>query len=254
MSERQELAYASRGLIGVLTPQANTTVEPEFSILTPPGFAFINARMTSDKPTIEQRLVDYADSVETQVEQFANAPVDAIAFAVTGASYLLGREAEDALVERIAQNCQLPFVTTAKAVCTALETLGARSIGLVSPYPEDLTTKSVGYWQSRGFQIANVVSAYQDTDQFHPIYALTHEHAAAGVRRLSDSKVDAIVMLGTGMPTLPAIVDNADASGPAVLSCILALVWLSVLAAAGRVPERQELRTWLRAGHWSHRL
>jgi maleate isomerase len=39
--------YAPKGLIGVFTPQANTTVEPEMAILTPPGHAFINARMTS---------------------------------------------------------------------------------------------------------------------------------------------------------------------------------------------------------------
>ena len=45
--------YAPKGLVGVLTPQANTTVEPEYAILTPPGYAFINARMTSPHKTIE---------------------------------------------------------------------------------------------------------------------------------------------------------------------------------------------------------
>ena len=254
MSERHELAYAPRGLIGVLTPQANTTVEPEFSILTPPGFAFINARLTSDEPTIEARLVDYANSVEKQIDQFANAPLAAVAFAATGASYLIGPDAEDALVARLARDRQLPLVTTAKAVCSALETLGARTIGLVSPYPDDLTTKSVGYWTARGFHVAEVVSAYQDTDQFHPIYALTHEHAAAGADKLSTADVDAIVMLGTGMPTLPAIAANTKASGPPLLSCMLALVWASVLAAAKSAPERQALQAWLRAEHWLHRL
>ena len=68
----------------MLTPQANTTVEPEFSILCPAGFAYLNARMTSDKETIEARLVDYALSVEHQLQQFGNAPLDAIAFATTG--------------------------------------------------------------------------------------------------------------------------------------------------------------------------
>ena len=53
------LEYASRGLVGMLTPQANTTVEPEFNLLWPPRVAMINARLMSDKPTMDARLVDY---------------------------------------------------------------------------------------------------------------------------------------------------------------------------------------------------
>ena len=60
--------YAPQGLIGVLTPQANTTVEPEFWIMLPPGVALINARMTSDKSSLEARLVDYFDQMDRAVD------------------------------------------------------------------------------------------------------------------------------------------------------------------------------------------
>jgi len=53
------IEYGPSGLIGVLTPQANTTVEPEFSILLPTGYSTINARLLSDKKSIATRLVDY---------------------------------------------------------------------------------------------------------------------------------------------------------------------------------------------------
>ena len=79
--------YAPHGLIGVLTPQANTTVEPEFWLMLPPGVAMINARMTSDEPSLEARLIDYFDQIDQTIAQFHNAPVGAIAFATTGASY-----------------------------------------------------------------------------------------------------------------------------------------------------------------------
>ena len=93
--------YARKGLIGVLTPQANTTVEPEFAILMPPGYAFLNARLVSDKPTINARLDDYFAAMEHSITQFANAPMGAVAFACTGASYLQGVEREQAAVEAI---------------------------------------------------------------------------------------------------------------------------------------------------------
>ena len=89
-----DLEYAKRGLVGVLTPQANTTVEPEFNILWPDGVGMINARMTSDKGTIVDRLYDYVDQIEATFDRFANAPIDAACFGCTGASYLIGRARE----------------------------------------------------------------------------------------------------------------------------------------------------------------
>ena len=78
------LEYARRGLVGMLTPQANTTVEPEFNLLWPAGVAMINARLTSDKTSMSGRLVDYFDNYSAALRQFANAPLGAAAAACTG--------------------------------------------------------------------------------------------------------------------------------------------------------------------------
>ena len=148
------LEYAPRGLVGMLTPQANTTVEPEFNLLWPPGVAMINARLMSDKPSMSDRLVDYFDNYGASLRQFANAPVGVVGAACTGASYLAGREREAAVVEDIAARSGHPFVTAALAVVDALTALKAQRLGLVSPYPDDLNRASVGYWQSHGFEVA----------------------------------------------------------------------------------------------------
>src|SRR5262245_11358722 len=145
------LEYAPRGLVGMLTPQANTTVEPEFNLLWPPGIGMINARLISDQSSMAARLAEYFDQYGAGLRQFANAPVNVVAAACTGASYLAGREREAALVQELTKRGGHPFVTAALAVVDALGALQAHRIGLVSPYPDDLNAASSAYWQSHGF-------------------------------------------------------------------------------------------------------
>jgi maleate cis-trans isomerase len=248
------LEYAPRGLIGALTPQANTTVEPEFNILWPPGYAMINARLTSPHGSIEARLRDYWATTEAALDQFANAPVSAAAFGCTGASYLAGKDDEDALVGRIEAARGYPFITSARAVCDMLRALGAESIGQVSPYPDDLTEASIGYWRSRRFAVAECAGAFNTKSSFHPIYSLAASSARDGLLALRDKPVEAIVMLGTGMPTLAPIAEAAAWDGPPVMSCMLCLAWRTIQAIEGRSPSAESAMSWINGTGWSDRL
>ena len=239
-------AYAPRGLIGVLTPQANTTVEPEFQLMLPPGMALINARMTSPKPTIVERLLDYLAALETHTAQFANAPVERIAFARTGASYFAMPVAEDAAAAKISMALGIPFITTAHAVRDALDELRARRIGLVSPYPDELTRAGIAYWQARGYEVAAVSGSALREAAFHPIYAMDHDGAGRALAAMDPAGLDAIVMLGTGMVTLAALRATPFHGGVPVLSCMSALGWACV--------EKPPLRGWIDGEGWGERL
>lgn len=248
------LEYAPRGLVGMLTPQANTTVEPEFNILWPPGVAMVNARLMSDKPSMTDRLVDYFDNYGSSLKQFANAPLGAVAAACTGASYLAGREREAEVVKNIGTQSGFPFITAALAVVDALNVLNARTIGLVSPYPDDLNRASIGYWQSHGFGVAEVANAFNTASSFHPIYSLGGSAASAALRTLEDKRLDAIVMLGTGMPTLRPIAETIGWRGAPVMSCNLCLAWRAVEALDTAAPRRATLERWLQGDGWAAQL
>lgn len=245
--------YAPRGLIGVLTPQANTTVEPELAILLPPGIAMLNARMTSDKPTIIARLLDYLRDLPVSRAQFANAPLSAIAFACTGASYFAGVAEEDALVARMEDAAGIPVITAARAVRDAFVAVGATRIGLVSPYPDDLTEAAVTYWTARGFEVAAVSRGAMASGAFHPIYAMDAAGAAAALAAVPEGRVQAVAMLGTGMPTLAPILGQPFVGDAPVTSCMHALAWRSICAVDRAAPDAAGFLRWVRGDGWGAR-
>jgi maleate isomerase len=249
-----ELEYAKRGLIGVLTPQANTTVEPELRILWPAGVTMLNARLTSNKKKMEERLVDYTNQIEVTIDQFSNAPLQAVAFGCTGASYLIGQEKETQICERIKKNRGFNLVTAARAVTDSFEALGAKRIGLISPYTASLTKISVNYWQNAGFKVTEVANAYNDAGSFHPIYSLRAGSSREALLSLQNKEIDAIVMLGTGMPTLQAILDCQHWEGPPVTSCMLSLAWRIMLHIDGKEPNPDNMLTWSNGIEWKDRM
>lgn len=238
----------------MLTPQANTTVEPEFNLLWPAGIAMINARLMSDGATLAARLIDYFDRYEASLKQFANAPIGAAAAACTGASYLAGREREAALVAGIEARHGYPFITAALAVVDALNVLNAKRIALASPYPDDLNAASIAYWQSHGFEVAEIARTVNDESAFHPIYSLSASSARRALRELQAKPVDAIVMLGTGMPTLRPIAAAVGWTGTPVMSCNLCLAWRVVTALDRSAPSATALGGWLRGEDWAARV
>lgn len=248
------LEYAPRGLVGMLTPQANTTVEPEFNLLWPPGVAMINARLMSDKGTISARLVDYFANYGASLRQFANAPVSVVAAACTGASYLAGREREASVVRDLAAQNGYPFITAALAVVDALTVLNAVRIGLVSPYPDDLNRASIAYWQSHDLDVIEVANVFNAESAFHPIYSLAGSSATQALRSLERKPLDAIVMLGTGMPTLAPIASAIGWAGAPVMSCNLCLAWRAVEALDRQAPRASTLQSWLRGEGWVNQL
>lgn len=244
--------YARNGLIGLLTPQANTTVEPEFSILMPPGYAFLNARLVSHKASIEERLDDYFAGMTDVIDQFANAPVGAYAFACTGASYRQGIAREADAVRRIEDKRGAPFITAGRAVAEALRLVGASRIALISPYPPGLTEASAGYWRAHGFDVVAVTSAFNATSDFHPIYSLNAAAAQAALDRAATDKADAFLLLGTGMPTLGPILSQPGAA-PLAISCMSALAWRSLAVFDASLNQPDAARGYLRGGRWRGR-
>jgi maleate cis-trans isomerase len=202
-------------LIGILTPQANTTVEQEMRILL--EAPFITARLTCPSGDSRTRLLQYFHGVHDTAAQFDVAPIDVIGFACTGSSYLVENE------EASFAGGKRPIVSAAAAVRDALRELGACRIALLSPYPEWLTKACVAFWSRHHIEVAHVASPAGERADTRRIYSLDHDAAAAAFAKLDTSKADAVLVSGTGMPSL-RLIASVKSAVP-VLSSNLCLAW-----------------------------
>jgi maleate isomerase len=116
-----------------------------------------------------------------------------------------------------------------------------------------LTQKSVGYWTDQGFAVGGLARIGTRSDTFHPIYSISAAGAEAGVQELKSQKLDAIVLLGTGMPTLDAVLQHVD-EGPMLTSCMLCLGWAAINAVTGEGADQRALLQFMRGEEWGPRL
>lgn len=246
------LEYAQGGLVGVLTPQANATVEAELSVLLPPDVGMVAGRFTCPAPDLKARLIAYFARLDEAIAQFADAPMDAIGVACTGASYLLD---EQPAAFRRPWDGPMPVVSAAAAIEAALRSLGARRIAMLSPYPQWLTDVCVAYWQKQGFAIPVLREPAPVENGYHPIYAQRSRQATAVLADVASLDVDAVLISGTGLPSLAALPRLNAAGGPPVISSNLAVAWALGEILAGRGGDPASIRACLGADAlWVARL
>ncbi|HEX9463735.1 MAG TPA: hypothetical protein VGB82_14145 [Alphaproteobacteria bacterium] len=205
---------------GVMVPQANTTVEAEMRVLL--TGTLLAARLRSRSQDSRTRLVEYLDRIEEFLLDFDIAPLQAVGFACTGSSYFIGAASEDALFDRLSAARGTPVLSAARSLRQALTALGARRIGLISPYPDWLHETATAYWRDAGFVPVRSTSLAGDMGDTRAIYSLPAPQADVLIGIARD--LDAIVISGTGLPSLPTIA-AADGLGIPVLSSNLSLAW-----------------------------
>lgn len=206
--------------VALVVPPANPTVEPEIHALAPPGAAIHSARLPLLPGDLAARTAHYAQHYGAALAAFGSLPIDAGFIGMTGATYERLPAGDRTLCAELQRTAGYPVITASAAILAALEALGARSVCLVSPYPAWLTARSVAYWQGGGIAVAQVVSM---SEEFRA-YQMTADEVRAALTQVAD-RHDAVVLSGTGLITLPAILEVAPAMRAPLLSSNLCGAW-----------------------------
>jgi maleate isomerase len=145
-----------RKRIGVLTPSSNTALEPLTSAMVAslPGVTAHFARFAVTELSLsDASLRQFDDSrILEAARQLADARVDVIAWSGTSASWL-GFDKDEALCRRISEATGIPATTSVLALNELLAAQGARTLGLVSPYVEEVQRRIVANYRDIGVEV-----------------------------------------------------------------------------------------------------
>ncbi len=208
--------YGRAGIIGIGTPQANPTVEAEMRILFDPTVLTQTVRLTSRAEASNDRLREYLLGLEAALERYDTLRHAAFGFACTGSSYLVRANDQALLLDQLQQRFGYPIVTATDAIAAELDSLGAKRIALASPYPGTLSDAAAEFWRAAGFDVATVRRIDTGIADTRGIYTLSSADARPIAEELAALDVDAVLLSGTGMPSLALL---AQATGkPTIIS------------------------------------
>jgi maleate isomerase len=228
--------------LGMLTPSSNTALEPiTYAMLA--GIADVSVHFSRFKVTeialSEAALRQFDDSeILRAAELLAHAKVDVIAWNGTSASWI-GFERDERLCERITASTGIQACTTVLAYRDLLRRLGAKRIGLVTPYRQEVQDKIIANWNSEGLHcVAERHLSLQDNFSFAEV---PEAEVASLIEDVVREGCDAVAVVCTNMRGAGAAEPLERKLGVPVLDSIAVTLW-ACLTATGIDPSR--IRGW----------
>jgi maleate cis-trans isomerase len=206
---------------GVLIPSTNTTVEIESRLLPPAYQAHFGRLMTSapGRPFSPPR----DDDIDYQSRLLGTARVEMVILAQTSAS-LCAEDYDEATTRRMSAGAGVAAITSAQAVGRALRALGAKRIGLVSPYSEAVNGRAALYLADRHGLDTVAREGFAASDSYM-IGRLGPENAREAFRRIDRPEIEAFVVPGGNFPTLASIAAWEREFGKPVVTTNQASFW-----------------------------
>jgi maleate isomerase len=222
--------------VGLIVPSSNTTMETEIPWLLrerererpQDEFTFHSARLRMQNVTPEE-LRAMNTQTERAITELADMRPNVVATACLVAIMAQGPkhhcvvQAEiESILER--EHTPAPVVSSAGALVDALHALGARRIGMVTPYLKELTRLVAGYIEDAGIEVGDAVSL--EVSDNRAVAALDPEDLKTRWQRLDLRDCDALVLSAcVQMPSLSAIEEVERHSGLPTLSAATATTW-----------------------------
>jgi maleate isomerase len=171
--------------VGLMIPSSNTMMEVDFTRDLPPGTALHTARMFMEDTTAagENRMLD--EFALPAARDLGTARPDVVVFGCTSAGALRGNDYDAQLCDRISELTGAPTVSTISSVRAAIADSHATSVGVITPYVDELNQKIRASLEADGTRVASI-AGLGITENFQIAEVSEEEIVALAVRALGD--------------------------------------------------------------------
>ena len=240
--------------IGILVPSRNTALEPLTTSLlashphiTAHFSRFPVTSISLSPAALAQFTTSSLDSspILAAARLLADARVDVIGWSGTSGGWL-GFGADEALCAAITEATGVRATTSTLALNRALEALGVRCLGLVTPYLDDVQAAIVRQYVGAGYK---VIESHLGVSENWRIAGVTEEtlrgQVGDVVRREAEggAKVQAVTTFCTNLRAAHMAEDWEREFGVPVLDTVSTVVW-DALRIVGRGEEAKAIKGW----------
>jgi len=234
------LGYRAR--IGLLTPNDDAVPESEFWTLAPEGVSVHVARVL----LVDTRTFADPPHPDDATALLAALPMQAIVFAFTTTSYILGQNGKQALKARLENRSNgIPVLLPCPAAVAAFRTLGVRRIAVIHPpwFTDDEHQLGIAYFRNQGFDViyANQMrlrglSVAKSTDPLRKFTELYPAELYAFARTQVPAAAEAVWFSGNGFRAIGVIAALEEDLGRPVLTANQVAFWYALRQAGVREP------------------
>ena len=212
---------APRAVIGVMTPAMNTVVQPELELLRPEGvtnqvqrFRLGGNYISDDFPDEATKLMDCNPA--------------AIAVGLTTDAGPGGPGKLSARCREVSDLTGVPVLGASSANYEALRKLGAKRVGIVTPFNAEVDAIVKQNTETAGFAVVGI----KGTEA--PTLPAICETPLGDIRDLfaqvADADCDVILQVGTALPVVALIAELEQEFGKPIVACNAAVYWQTLRA------------------------
>ena len=214
----------ARASIGLVVLASDYTIEHEFrSMISIPGVDLFMARIANDPQVTPETLAAMEPLLtETASRILPGDRLDVLAYGCTSASVVLGA---DRVSERLAEaKPDTPTSNPITAAFAAFDALGARRIGVLTPYRRDVNEKVHGYITRHGYEVPVFGSFNEEMD---PVVATIDEDSLVSAIDTirTGHEIDAVFVSCTSVRLADAVAGIEERTGVPVTSSNHAMAW-----------------------------